>query len=780
MFTLTDLLILPTVPVYRYLRPVDLLQLYLCNRQCQSVIQTQKAQVRETYLKYYGPLLAAHRIKSHPYLNLKTADDYSFFFHEDMKFNEIWHLLLSKSYVSNNEIEVDEWKKALCKYCELDFGYEAPRQLYFEQMSDLYMRQQDDVNVESGELLAYSQDDFLLTLCFTYCMDFEYNKEDIIGKSVYVSRFGYFHDAMNKYGVEMLIYNLVRYNQGRGFTDPADISDFLSNYCQFFCFGSPSDLLVQIENILDTRPHFYALEAYFLVIKGLRKYQTIDIKQKLMAFFSKLIAQPGHFTLLREDTDMMRERLLCEACNLVGDLFQEHVKVKWIVDQIKSVKHITCLEYGWAVVQVLVIYKDQFDVPKFYSELMVEKFSNKDTLEEAKLLLMSLVLLPRKQRTLYIVLMTELFAKYKSNVLTVIKSLLQTDFVVKNADKYQLPQAVDYFSKLLVDHHEELFGIALTSFSKVHPKGIKGTVDCGGEYHDGIDKILNSFGGHRQYQKFLAKLDASMLSDYHECIVTNLLFHYCPYYKESFTDKAFMKLLTLYCKLGDPVKTAGFLKIYLEDEDRDENLLKRLKRLCNEEQLRAVCEHLNVDEIESLEVGDEYQKPWMKEIKLASKLPFPQNITKVVLIAKDQCGSLEKAPRIVQAYMQGLCRMAITDKPKDSTSRFYFIDGLPAFVFKEKVILSGYVRMWALSSLFNQYPNIPPQSELAHGFFNWLENNKDLSPEERRQMVKTFAKAATQEEMVDSSLIKTATALAERLGYDFEDTDSDQDAYEEY
>lgn len=52
--------------------------------------------------------------------------------------------------------------------------------------------------------------------------------------------------------------------------------------------------------------------------------------------------------------------------------------------------------------------------------------------------------------------------------------------------------------------------------------------------------------------------------------------------------------------------------------------------------------------------------------------------------------------------------MAITDKPKDSTSRFYFIDGLPAFVLKEKVILSGYVRMWALSSLFNQYPNIPP------------------------------------------------------------------------
>lgn len=47
-------------------------------------------------------------------------------------------------------------------------------------------------------------------------------------------------------------------------------------------------------------------------------------------------------------------------------------------------------------------------------------------------------------------------------------------------------------------------------------------------------------------------------------------------------------------------------------------------------------------------------------------------------------------------------------------------------------------------------------------------------------MVKNFAKAATQEEMVDSSLIKTATALAERLGYDFEDTDSEEDAYEEY
>ncbi|KAI3630076.1 hypothetical protein MIR68_011511 [Amoeboaphelidium protococcarum] len=641
-----------------------------------------------------------------------------------------WYLLLTKSYVSNSENEVDEWKKALCKYCELDFGYEAPRQLYFKQMSDLYMRQQEDLQVESGELFAYSQDDFLLTLCFTYCMDFEYDKKDIIGKSVYVSRFGYFQDAMNKYGLEIIIYNLVRYNQGRGFTDPADTSEFLTNFCQFFCFGSYSDLLVQIENILDTRPHFYALEAYFLVMKGLRKYQTIDRKQRFMAFFSKLISQPGHFTMLREYKDMMRERLLCEACNLVADLFQQHVKVKWIVNQIKSVKHVTCLEYGWAVVQVLVIYKDQFDVPNFYSELMVEKFSNQETLDEAKLLLMSLVLLPRKQRTLYIVLMTELFAKYKCNVLTVIKSLLQTDFVVKNADKYQLYQAVDYFSKLLADHHEELFGIALASFSKVHPKG---TVDCGGEYHDGMVKIL-----------------------IHQYIVTNLLFEYCSYYKESFTDKAFMKLLTLYCKLGDPIKTAGFLKIYLEDEDRDENFLKTLKRLCNEEQLRAVCELLNEDVIETLKVGDEYHKPWMKEINLAIKLSFPQNITKVVQLTKDQYGSLEKAPQIVQAYMQGLCIMVITDKPKDSTSRFYFIDGLPA-------------------SLFNQYPNIPPQQELAHGFFNWLENNnKELSPEERRQMVKNFAKAATQEEMVDNSLIETVTALAERLGYDFEENTDEE------
>lgn len=100
---------LSTTSIYEYLRPVDLLQLCLSCKDCQDVVVHHKVVVRDAYFKYYGPLLTAARIKEHTYLQLKSKEDYTYFFHETSKKYSALLILMADDARDYDDTLFNEW-----------------------------------------------------------------------------------------------------------------------------------------------------------------------------------------------------------------------------------------------------------------------------------------------------------------------------------------------------------------------------------------------------------------------------------------------------------------------------------------------------------------------------------------------------------------------------------------------------------------------------------------------------------------------------------------------
>ncbi|KAI3637565.1 hypothetical protein MIR68_004214 [Amoeboaphelidium protococcarum] len=78
-------LFVPDQSLHKYLSPKDLLELSLSTKWLQSFVQEEKKFTRDLYWHYYGPRLAAFRIKDHPYLNLHSKQDYLYFMHDSLR-----------------------------------------------------------------------------------------------------------------------------------------------------------------------------------------------------------------------------------------------------------------------------------------------------------------------------------------------------------------------------------------------------------------------------------------------------------------------------------------------------------------------------------------------------------------------------------------------------------------------------------------------------------------------------------------------------------------------
>ncbi|KAI3650292.1 hypothetical protein MP228_004879 [Amoeboaphelidium protococcarum] len=71
--------------LHKYLGPKDLLELSLSTKWLQSFVLQEKKFTRDLYWHYYGPKLAAFRIKDHSYLNLHSKQDYAYFMHDSLR-----------------------------------------------------------------------------------------------------------------------------------------------------------------------------------------------------------------------------------------------------------------------------------------------------------------------------------------------------------------------------------------------------------------------------------------------------------------------------------------------------------------------------------------------------------------------------------------------------------------------------------------------------------------------------------------------------------------------
>ncbi|KAI3654408.1 hypothetical protein MP228_001127 [Amoeboaphelidium protococcarum] len=82
---LYQLFYMPDVSLHKHLSPKDLLELSLSTKWLQSFVREEKKFTRDLYWHYYGPPLAAFRIKDHSYLNLHSRQDYMYFMHDSLR-----------------------------------------------------------------------------------------------------------------------------------------------------------------------------------------------------------------------------------------------------------------------------------------------------------------------------------------------------------------------------------------------------------------------------------------------------------------------------------------------------------------------------------------------------------------------------------------------------------------------------------------------------------------------------------------------------------------------
>ncbi|KAI3629390.1 hypothetical protein MIR68_012595 [Amoeboaphelidium protococcarum] len=117
-------LYVPDQSLHKYLSPKDILELSLSTKWLQSFVHEERKFTRDLYWHYYGPPLAAFRIKDHSYLNLHYKQDYMYFMHDVLRTLQIDDVSLrrqdptsrTRSKLVSDELISQAWRDAINEF----------------------------------------------------------------------------------------------------------------------------------------------------------------------------------------------------------------------------------------------------------------------------------------------------------------------------------------------------------------------------------------------------------------------------------------------------------------------------------------------------------------------------------------------------------------------------------------------------------------------------------------------------------------------------------------
>ncbi|KAI3633547.1 hypothetical protein MIR68_008494 [Amoeboaphelidium protococcarum] len=775
--SLYEILQLQDTPLYDYLRPVDLLQLTLTSRECQQIILDQRYLVRETYWEYYGPVLAMYRCKLHPYLQLKTVDDYMTFFAEEVEYNNALHQLAKGVSKPLGEPINQAWNKAvLIWYSYKKYSPDLYVKTGFNQWEEYYDPKKLFYPLHQCEALASSQLDLLITIfraaLDSPCIEWDSSKADGIVHPLYVKRYGYVYDAIKNYGILALVIAVDYYYEDHRLSSLLKPEQkLIHGLCRYFELGSGDQVLRELDDLMVVSPSFQALLTYYTLLKELELYDQFDKEAHLENAAKQIIAHYNHDKIVEAqytNKNVQRTYQSLQISYALRDVFYEGLSYEYVWQSVFDIAScIKSVESGWIMIELLMLYEAKH-ADFLLSEWLEVKIKD-GLVDEAANLLMAIFSLSHHVDVSHCFQIDNVI-NHKDVIAQVFLQIVNNPHFVCNARFFNLVNAFQCFKRVLDDSNQyQILSKVIIKFSQYHD-GIRESEECPDHSH--LIKIVSALGGDFSFTKFLQQLDQKTLSECNECILTSLIAFFMSCFGNEWThNRVVPNVLYLYKRIGDYQKTASFLQGLYHKDKFSENVIQIVKYRSAPQELYRICFYLDPNCIESLQLDIEYQAAWIYQLKIiTSRCQFPDNLIQTIEIAIENCGSFDNAPNIVKESISGYIGDAILKPREQRHPRFYFFEGVPYSVMKESLVIKQYILMWQLCQMLQdrshhvEQVRIPEESELAYGFFDYVHSDK-VPTGDRCRMISVFVKLA--KNMERDELYALAVSLVHEHGYRF-------------
>ncbi|KAI3644314.1 hypothetical protein MP228_010478 [Amoeboaphelidium protococcarum] len=630
------------------------------------------------------------------------------------------------------------------------------------------------IKFESEEVLASSQLD-LITIMF---QQYRSNGTSPVQQHTppRVSLYGYYHDALRQYWLDAMIsvinqqcdvvfdeeYEVKFFRTLESseeiYEDPAD---FVSLLCLDFGFGSCDYVREQLERRLEIAPSFSALLAYFNLLDLQYLSYNLDLEAYLKSFVINIIKNHECTNMQSSSLELFRinrSKMLID-CNL-SLLLERKLSFKWVLKQIGAVKVVRSIDFGWIVLSLMKLYKSAGSGARLCQKIFLSQLST-GRVDEAFNMLVAI--LSSKQCSELKWDGERMSERAVLTLVEVLVKLLNCQIIVCNLGVFPFAKIFYSFRKVLVDHRQRLILLALVQFSRAHCLKL---FQCS-SYHAEIKEIVESLGGALEFASVFLKLDANSLSKLSECIYIHVINHFFPSYNQQMLDKISVHMIEQYCQVYsmDLKILAFYFKEFLEHSLYSEVAMLKLGQVLSYDQLKVFCSEFSQDQIVALHLGDQFQEHWIIEVERISKqVGFPENISQIVHLCNLNSNDKQRLPQCAFNAMARVISNIVVRQPEGSTSRYWFFEGLPLSVIKNRRVLRTYIQIWPLASRVSESLRVSAVEELARGLFHYMESN-NVVPKVRVQMIKLFqdeAQTASQHALVyEVSRLKEITQCKE-------------------
>ncbi|KAI3643197.1 hypothetical protein MP228_012752 [Amoeboaphelidium protococcarum] len=209
-------------------------------------------------------------------------------------------------------------------------------------------------------------------------------------------------------------------------------------------------------------------------------------------------------------------------------------------------------------------------------------------------------------------------------------------------------------------------------------------------------------------------------------------------YDQQMLDKISVHMIEQYCQVQNmELKILAFyFKEFLEHSFYSEVAMLKLRQVLSYDQLKVFCSEFDQDQIAALHLGDQFQEPWIIEVeRLSKQVGFPENISQIVHLCNLNSNNQQRLPQCALNVMARVISNIVVMQPEGSTSRYWFFEGVPLSVIKERRVLRTYIQIWPLASRVSESLRVSAVEELARGLFHYMESN-NVVPKVRVQLIK--------------------------------------------
>ncbi|KAI3644328.1 hypothetical protein MP228_010492 [Amoeboaphelidium protococcarum] len=776
MSNLTKLLQLPTTTLHQYLRPVDLLELCLSCKECRDTILQQRLPLFKVYFWYYGPLIAADRIRLHPYLQLKSKKDYRYFLHSFIKQFPVLLDFARDRYANEKDepfILHTEWRDAVMEFypsnTRSSINRDKQQQIRFKKWSDLYSKNKIHCTFDRDLVLASSQLDLIITLFAVVAKQF-WNPGTEHDPPV-MSVFGYYHDAIKNFWLDALIivvnkeYDARDYDQWRSqsrafnriFGSVHRLDVFVGRICEYFDLGTGDEVREKLLNYLEVSPHFCGIYAYLNILKQL---DLIDDYKNPKQFFSELVMKilnhPGQSNLISNGLHRFWQfRDYMQISDKFGQLLTRYLSAEWALQQIEAVEIASSIERGWAVLSLLKLYKNASEINGIYSMIVIEKLNN-GLAEEAMNLLIALY--SSNAEYAFDCDTALLSDSAVQTLIQALESLLECEIILWNAVDFKIGKLFESVEKFLLDHRQSFISKTISMFSRVRCNEM---VYCTG-LHDQVKTIVDSLGGFEEFTQYVLSIQPDVFSGLNQCLFMDIVCDHIPLHDQNTLDEVSVHMVELCFQQTRfyPDILAQYFDNMHKCNAYSSVASKKLLQMAEEEKLEQLFTYFSQSEIVALNIGSRFLQPWVnKVIKIEADSRFPDNIIQIVQIFQANDKKLLFAPICVRRILARCISNAVLLQPKHSTSRYWFFEGLPLFIMQDRVILRIYIDIWPHAILTSRSLRVHGYEELVRGLFHYIESN-ELLPQERISLIQSFCQEAA--DANNDTLLDVALTLVEQ------------------